>query len=170
MVLMKAICLFILLAVSNLFAGESITAGNFVFTPEKPWVVQDSPSHMLKGVAQYGEEGPLLKFYHFGPGQGGGVEANVTRWKKQFEGEVKVTPEKLTYDKQEVAIVMMEGTFLDGPIMARKTAKEGYILLGAIIPHENGDVFLKMTGPKVNMVKTKDDFKKLVASAFAKEK
>ncbi len=167
---MKAICLFLLLAASSLFAGESITAGNFVFTPEKPWVVQDSPSHMLKGVAQYGEKGPLLKFYHFGTGQGGGVEANITRWKKQFEGEVKVTPETLTYDKQEVAIVTMEGTFLDGAIMARKTAKEGYLLLGAIIPHATGDVFLKMTGPKAEMEKSKADFKKLVASAFAEEK
>ena len=167
---MKAIYLFFLLAASSLFAGESITAGNFVFTPEKPWVVQDSPSHMLKGVAQYGEKGPLLKFYHFGTGQGGGVEANVTRWKKQFEGEVKVTPEKVTYDKQEVTIVTMEGTYLDGPIMARKTPKEGYILLGAIIPHATGDVFLKMTGPKAEMEKSKEDFKKLIASAFAEEK
>jgi hypothetical protein len=120
-------------------------------------------------MATYGEKGPMVKFYHFGFGQGGGVDANVTRWKKQFEGEVKVTPEKLSYDKQEVTIVMMEGTFLDGGIMERKTPKEGYVLLGAIIPHAGGDVFLKMTGPKAVLLKAKGDFKKLVASAFTKE-
>jgi hypothetical protein len=165
---MKAL-LFFLLAASRLFAGETITAGNFIFSPPKPWVVQDTPSHMLKGAATHGEKGPMVKFYHFGTGQGGGVEANVIRWKKQFEGEVKVTPEKLAYDKQEVTIVMMEGTFLDGGIMERKTSKEGYLLLGAIIPHANGDVFLKVTGPKADLSKAKRDFKKLVASAFTKE-
>jgi len=163
---MKAICLFLLLSVSSLFAGETITAGNFVFTADKPWVVQDSPSHMLKGIAKHGEKGPLLKFYHFGAGQGGGVEANITRWKKQFEGEVEVTPETLTYGEQQVSVVTMAGTFLDGPMMARKVPKEGYLLLGAIIPHETGGVFLKMTGPKADVEKSKADFKKLLASAF----
>ena len=165
---MKAF-LFFLLAASRLFSGETITAGNFIFSPPKPWVVQDTPSHMLKGASTYGEKGPMVKFYHFGTGQGGGVEANLIRWKKQFEGEVKVASEKLTYDKQEVTIVMMEGTFLDGGIMERKTPKEGYLLLGAIIPHASGDVFLKVTGPKADLSKAKGDFKKLVASAFTKE-
>lgn len=160
----------LLLTIFGLHADETITAGNFQFTAKKPWVNIDYPSHMVKGAITHGEKGPLLKFYHFGKGQGGGVEANMKRWKKQFEGETKVTQEKVTFGKQEVAIVVMEGTFLDGGIMERKTPKEGYALLGAVIPHEGGDVFLKMTGPAANVKKSQEDFKKLIATAFAKEK
>lgn len=163
---------FILLFITiiGLHADETITAGNFLFTAQKPWVVQDNKSHMVKGAVTYGEKGELLKFYHFGPGQGGGVEANVGRWKKQFEGEVKVTQQKIMHGKQEVAIVLMEGIYLDGGMMERKTAKEGYALLGAIIPHKGGDVFMKMTGPGVNVKTAQKDFKKLIATAFSEEK
>ncbi|MGJ8697828.1 MAG: hypothetical protein ACSHYF_16035 [Verrucomicrobiaceae bacterium] len=166
---MKALVLFVALSVSRLVAGESIVAGNFEFRPAKPWVVQEVTSHMVKGALTYGEKGPLLKFYHFGKGQGGGVQANVQRWKKQFEGEVKVTQEKIMYDEQEVAIVLMEGIFLDGGIMERKTPKEGYAMLGAVIPHESGDVFLKMSGPAAEVKKSHEDFKKLIVTGFTGE-
>lgn len=155
--------------ICGLHADETITAGNFQFTAKKPWVAIDYPSHMVKGAITYGGKGPLLKFYHFGAGQGGGIAANMKRWKKQFEGESIVTQEKIIYGKQEVAIVLMEGTFLDGGIMQRKTPKEGYALLGAVIPHEGGDVFLKMTGPAATVKKSQEDFKKLIATAFSKE-
>lgn len=164
------IIVLLLLSIFSLTAEETITAGNFQFTAQKPWVVIDYPSHMVKGAVTHGEKGSLLKFYHFGRGQGGGVEANLKRWKKQFEGETKVTQEKITYGKQEVAIVLMEGTFLDGGMMERKTPKESYALLGAVIPHEGGDVFLKMTGPAAPVKKSQTDFKTLIATAFAKEK
>lgn len=163
-------CFFLLfITIIGLHANESITAGNFLFTAKKPWVVQENKSHMVKGAITYGEKGPLLKFYHFGRGQGGGVTANIGRWKKQFEGEVKVTQQKIMHGKQEVAIVLMEGTFLDGGIMERKTAKEGYALLGAVIPHEGGDVFMKMTGPGADVKKSQEDFKKLIETAFGAE-
>jgi hypothetical protein len=125
---------------------------------------------MVKGAIRYGgDKGPLLKFYHFGRGQGGGVAANLTRWKRQFEGEVKVTPEEIKHGEQKVAIVLMEGTYLDGGMMERKTPKAHYALLGAVIPHEGGDVFLKMTGPKADIKKALEDFKSLITTAFKKE-
>lgn len=162
--------LFFIASLIGLHADEAITAGNFQFTAKNPWIVQENKSHMVKGAITYGEKGPLLKFYHFGRGQGGGVAANVGRWKKQFEGEAKVTQSKVMHGKQEVAIVLMEGVYLDGGMMERKTAKEGYALLGAIIPHEGGDVFMKMTGPGKDVKKSQEDFTKLIATAFVEEK
>ena len=54
-------------------------------------------------------------------------------------------------------------------MMARnKTATPEYMLIGAIIPHPSGDVFLKMLGKEADLKKTKDDFEKLIASAFEK--
>ena len=166
---MKKLFLFLVLAAGPLFAGESIKAGNFEFKPPAPWIVEEYPSHMVKGALRHSAKAPLLKIYHFGAGQGGGVEANITRWKKQFEGEVQVTPEKKTYGKQEVTIVSMDGTYLDGEMMEKKTPKEGWTMLGAIIPHETGDVFLKVAGPSAEIAKSKKDFEALIASAFPKE-
>lgn len=162
--------LILLTTIISLSAGESITAGMFQFTPEKPWVVVDYPSHMVKGALTHGEKGPLLKFYHFGQGQGGGIEANLKRWNKQFEGEAKVTKSEISYGKQKVAIVLMAGTYLDGGIMERKTPKENYALLGAVIPHAQGDVFLKMTGPAGEIKNAQADLKALINSAFPLEK
>ena len=48
------------------------------------------------------------------------------------------------------------------------TATPEYMLIGAIIPHPSGDVFLKMLGKEADLKKTKADFEKLIASAFEK--
>jgi hypothetical protein len=163
---MKAIFLFLVLGISPLLAGDPIKAGNFEFQPPAPWIAEDYPSHMVKGALRHSAKAPLLKIFHFGPSRDSGIEANIKRWKKEFEGEVKITPEKKIYGMQEVAIVTMEGIFLDGGIMERKTEKEGWSLLGAIIPHETGDVTLKVAGPSAEIVKMKKDFEELLASAF----
>ncbi|MEN8773976.1 MAG: hypothetical protein ABF379_12970 [Akkermansiaceae bacterium] len=166
---MKSFAIIWVLSLSLLSAQDPFKVGNFTFTPGKSWIVSESKSHMVKATLNHGKKnGPLLKFYHFGEGQGGGVEANIQRWKKQFEnGEAKVTPEEKTFGDQKLTIVTMTGTYMVGPMMQRdKTATPGYMLLGAIIAHPSGDVFLKMLGKEVDVKETKADFEKLVSSAF----
>lgn len=168
---MKLITILWALSLSLLAAQNPFKVGNFTFTPDKTWVAAETGSHMVKAALNHGKkDGPLLKFYHFGQGQGGGVEANVQRWQKQFEnGEAKVTPEEKTFGDQKLTIVTMTGTYMVGPMMQRnKTATPNYMLLGAIIPHPTGDVFLKMLGTEADVKKTKADFEKLIASAFKK--
>lgn len=167
---MKAILFLLLTGAGSLLAEVSIKAGSFEFKPAEPWIVQESTSHMVKAALKHSKDGPELKIYHFGEGQGGGVEANISRWKKQFEGEVKVAQEEKAYGKQKVVIVLMEGTFLDGPIMQRnKTPREGWSMLGAVIPHPTGDVFFKVAGPTADITKARKDFESLIASAFPAE-
>jgi hypothetical protein len=168
---MKFITVLWALSLSLLSAQDPFKVGNFTFKPTKSWVVSESKSHMVKATLNHGKkDGPLLKFYHFGEGQGGGVEANIQRWKRQFEnGEAKVTPEEKTFGDQKLTVVTMTGTYMVGPMMQRnKTATPGYMLLGAVIPHASGDVFLKMLGKEADVKKTKADFEKLIASAFEK--
>jgi len=167
---MKVIFFLLMIGANSLLAEISIKAGNFKFLPTDPWVVQEPGSHMVKGALTHTGKGPLVKIYHFGEGQGGGIDASIKRWKKQFDGEVKVTPEEKTYGKQKVAIVTMNGTFLEGSIMQRnKTPRAGWTLLGAIIPHPSGDVFFKSAGPTADIMKIKKDFERLIASAFPKK-
>ena len=168
---MKAIAILWALSISFLLAEEAkFTVGNFTFKASESWIKAPS-SPMGKAALNHGKkDGPLLKFYHFGQGQGGGVNANLERWKRQFkEGEAKVTPEEKTYGEQKLTIVTMIGTYMVGPRMSRdKVATPDHMLLGAVIPHPSGDVFLKMTGKEADLKKVKADFEKLIASAFAK--
>ena len=174
---MKFIAIFWALSASLLLAEVTkFKVGNFSFTASDSWI-QGASSHMVKAAFNHGKkEGPLLKFYHFGARQGGGVQANLERWKKQFqdhqdETKVKVTPEEKTYGDQKVIIVTMTGTYMVGGIMERnKVATPNFMLLGAIIPHPTGDVFLKMTGPEADLKKVKADFEKLISSAFPAKK
>ena len=167
---MKIIAILWALSLGLLMAVEPFKVGNFTFKPGNGWLAAPK-SPMVKAALNHGKkDGPLLKFYHFGQGQGGGVKANITRWKRQFQnGEAKVTPEEKIYGDQKLTVVTMTGTYMVGPMMARdKKPTPDYMLLGAIIPHPSGDVFLKMTGPQADLDKVKSDFEKLVASAFPK--
>jgi hypothetical protein len=167
---MKFIAIFWALTLSLLSAEDTqFTVGNFTFKASDSWIKAPS-GPMVKAALNHGNKnGPLLKFYHFGKGQGGGVKANLDRWKGQFQGETKVTPEEKTYGGQKVTIVTMTGTYLVGPPFGgNKVATPDHMLLGAIIPHPDGDVFLKMTAPEADLNKVKADFEKLIASAFPK--
>ena len=158
-------CLWIIFSASLIADEGGMTVGHFTFKGGDPWVKAPT-SPMVKAAVSHGKEGPVLKFYHFGQGQGGGIEANLKRWKGQFEGEAKMTREDRTYGGQKVAIVTITGTYLVGPPFGQKVATPGQALLGAVIAHPSGDVFLKMTGKEDEVTKTKADFLKLIESAF----
>ena len=110
------------------------------------------------------EDGELTVFY-FGPGQGGGIDANVDRWVKQF-GEVKPSDVKRA-DREANGLVqhtveLESGTFSGG--MGGGKPKENFGLVGGIVESPSGAYFLKMTGPSKTVKKAKPDFYKLLDS------
>ena len=117
----------------------------------KGWVAQQPSSSMR--VAQYGLPGPAgeatLGIFFFGPGQGGGVEANIERWHGQFKQEDGQPAQGRRWTQQvgdiEIAGLDVSGTFSGGMVSAE--TKAGYRMLGAIAVHRSGTVFFKMTGP-----------------------
>lgn len=82
-------------------------------------------------------------------GAGGGVKANVERWKGQF---TKLTAQKEDAKKVagvEVHVIDLAGTYKDqrGPFAPAET-RENYRMLGAIIVDEKlGSYFVKFYGP-----------------------
>lgn len=151
--------------------GKLTVAGlNFKFAA--PWKAVESSSSMRAGTLQCVVEGadkPVeTVFYYFGPGQGGDVDANVGRWFSQFEGEPEKSREEIAAGDKKITLVKATGTYLDGPFGGPKTPKAGYMLLGAIVPAAEANVFIKLTGPKDALLKLLDGFKKLAASPFAK--
>lgn len=103
-------------------------------------------------------------------GAGGGVEANVERWKKQF---AKLTADEAKEEKiagQTVHIIELKGDYKDqrGPF-APAVLKEDYTVLGAIVVTDKlGDYFLKLYGPSETISENKEKFTGMVKSLKVK--
>jgi len=108
-------------------------------------------------------------------GQGGGIEANVERWKGQFrqpDGKpVDVKAGKSTIHGMAVTTLDISGDYswMGGPMAAEKSVKSGYRLLGAIVEGAGGNIFLKFTGPAKAIAANQKKFEQLLES-FDKER
>jgi hypothetical protein len=107
---------------------------------------------------------------YFGPGQGGGVDANVERWKGQLLGpDGKPAPakvEKRTLRGVSVVVIDSSGgyTGMGGPMAAAAKPEPGYRLLGAIVEGPGGNLFFKLTGPAKTIAANQKNFEQLLAS------
>jgi hypothetical protein len=163
---------------SNLIARAEAPAtfevGSFKFQRPAAWEWIEVPEGMRAmrkaQITVPGKDGGKpaeIIFYHFGAGQGGDTQANVTRWVAQFSD--KTTPEKI--DKKDAAgttatFVSVTGTYQSGMPMGPKTPMPGYALLGAILDDsEGGSVFVKMTGPESVVKDATPAFNDFITSA-----
>lgn len=113
--------------------------------------------------------------YFFGPGQGGGVQANVDRWKNQVLGpdgkpaKAKIT--RRTIHGLPVTTVDSSGAYtgMGGPMAAAQTVSHGYRLIGVIVEGPAGNVFLKFAGPEKTVALNEPKFERMLDS-FAKGK
>lgn len=95
------------------------------------------------------EAGEVAVFY-FGPGQGGGVQANLERWEGQFAQKTGAPKSsKSTVAGMAVTSIDVSGTYAAsaGPMSPTKVNKPGFRMLGAIVEAPQGAVFFKFTGP-----------------------
>jgi hypothetical protein len=107
---------------------------------------------------------------YFGPGQGGGVEANVERWRGQVLG-ADGKPAAAKIDKRTargipMTVIDSTGTYtgMGGPMMAGSTPTAGYRLIGAIVEGAGGSVFFKLTGPAKTIAAQQKNFEQLLSS------
>lgn len=99
---------------------------------------------------------------------GGGVDANINRWAKQF-GSAEPKTERRSPNGLKVTVVEITGTYASGGMMGGPaTPKENFMLLGAVVDGGERQHFFKMTGPKKTVTAAKKDFDALVASFRAK--
>jgi len=158
------------------FAAENtatFNVGEFAFQTPSGWESIKVNSPMRKAQLKVSGEGKTsaeVVFFHFGPGGGGGTQANIDRWFSQFQEpkeklnakteEVKVKGRKVTY-------VQAEGTYMSGMPGEAKTPQPGTTLLGAILASEEGDVFIKFTGPSALAKTSQPAFRKMIEGATA---
>ena len=109
---------------------------------------------------------------YFGPGQGGGVEANVERWIGQFQAPDGGPADKLaktttrTINGIKVTVVDVTGTYLfrPAPMAPRATPKPGYRMLAAVVEGPQAPVFFKLTAPKKTTDAAEEAFNQMLAS------
>ncbi len=149
---------------------KAFAVGGLNFNSPAGWTWVTTASPMRK--AQFnvaGTDGAAeVVFFHFGKGQGGSVQANIDRWLGQFaepKDQLNTRTEKKSVAGREITYVFAEGTYLSGPPFGQKTPVKDQALVGAIITNEDGDVFVKMTGPKTTTGQAEAAFRTLVESA-----
>ncbi len=153
----------------------SLKVSEFTFSFAKPWVQQQVTSSMRAGQFLYDHEDEGLTdvelvLFFFGAGGGGGTQANIDRWIGQFEGTPETKTEEKEMGDKKVTLLTAKGTYLEsmgGPFSGNKTPKADYTMLAAILPSDQGDVFLKLTGPTKSVEAMGDAFLKFTASPFA---
>lgn len=170
---------FLLLPVGLRAEEDTLKVSEFTFSYGKPWVRQQVASSMRVGQFLYDHEDESLAdvelvVFFFGVGGGGGVQANIDRWLGQFEGAPESKTEEKEMGGKKVVLLTAKGTYLEtapgaGPFSGgAKTAKPDYTMLAAILPSEQGDVFIKVTGPTKSVEAMREAYDKFIASPFAK--
>ncbi len=138
------------------------------------WKVPDGwkempPRPMRKTTYQAeGAAGPAeIGVFYFGPSDGGGVEANITRWIGQFDGASKDDAKRAENKVGELTVhtVRIEkGTYSSGMPGAAATAQEGWGMHAAVVETPAGAYFFKMLGPAATVSEQDSNFASLLQS------
>jgi hypothetical protein len=113
-------------------------------------------------------EGGECAVYYFGQGQGGSAEANIDRWKGQFEGskDAAAKVEKRTIHGLKVTTLDVSGAYtgMGGPSAPQGPPKQGYRLLGALVEGPQGTIFFKFAGPLKTVAQNQSAFEKMLST------
>jgi hypothetical protein len=167
-----------IISLSGLRAEEHATfpVGEFTFARPSNWEWVESTSKMRKAQLKVTDEASKasasVAFYYFGTNGAGGVQANVDRWFKLFSepsDQINAKVEHTTVGKTKLTYVQAEGTYNSGMPGGPTTPMPGYALVGAILESEDGNVYVRMTGPKAWVKSLVVDFKKMIESGPKKD-
>lgn len=151
-------------------SGDEIAAPGAVFRLPESWQQEQPSSGMRLAQASIpGEGGPgQLTVFYFGPGGGGGVDANLQRWIGQMAVDPSTTPQRDTFEvaAYKVTWIQVEGTLQPSTMGVGPTeAQPDSMLLGAVIEGNQGPWFFKATGPEATLVAEKENFLAMLRSA-----
>jgi len=150
------------------------SAGGLQWTPPAGWKSEGAlpmrAATYLVAPAPGDQAGAECAVFFFGAGQGGGIDANLERWKGQFHGSdgkaAAARVGKRTIRGLNVTTVDTSGEYtgMGGPMASSPRGVPGYRLLGAIVEGPGGNVFVKFTGPAKTMAANQGKFEQLLAS------
>ncbi len=148
--------------------GSAIVAPGAVFDLPAAWRSETPTSSMrLAQAAIPGEAGDgQLTVFYFGPGGGGGVEANLQRWVGQIDATGE--PSRQTFDQGAFRVTWLEveGTLKPSTMGVGPTEPQpGSRMLGAVVEGAEGPWFFKATGPADTLEGERDNFLSMLRSA-----
>lgn len=154
-------------------AGGLVSVAGISFLPPKGWRAE-APSSSMR-VAQFSIPGKSgagpasLVVYYFGKNQGGSPAENVARWEGQFTDpagqKARGSVAKITRNGLEITTVTAAGTYDAGiPMGGASTPEPNSALWGAIVSGPEGNVFLKVTGPRPTVSASEKDFEELLST------
>jgi len=148
--------------------------GSIDFDLPAKWQSQTPDTQMRLAQASIpGTGGPgQLAVFFFGPGGGGGTDANIQRWIGQMEPAPGSNPQPQTFQTgsgYKVTWVEVAGTLKASTMGTGPTADQpGARLLGAVVEGPGGPWFFKATGPDATLVGAREDFLAMLKSVRAK--
>jgi len=129
--------------------------GALLWTAPAEWEARKPSSSMR--LAEYilsGSAGAAeLTIFYFGPGGGGGVDANISRWIGQFtnaDGSAAKGDRSVIEGPVKTYLVQSRGTFNAG-MAGSGPPKEDQRMLGAIAESPVGLYFFKLVGPEATV-------------------
>lgn len=152
---------------------KAFTVGEFTFASPAGWEWVPVTSSMRKAEWKVESKDKQQKaeviFFHFGESGGGSTQANVDRWLAQFQEpreKLNSKVETAKINNRAVTFVQAEGTYMSGMPGGSKTPQPNWMLLGAILESEKGNVFVRMTGPAALVKESHANFRKMIESAL----
>ena len=173
------VCGFWLCTIALLTAADgpaTFKVGEFTFSRPADWQWVEVNSVMRKAQMKVTDaakkESAEVIFFFFGEGGGGLTQANIDRWQSQFaEPKEKLNSkvENLTVSGRKVTYVQAEGTYQSGMPGGPKTPQPNTMLMGGIIESDQGNVFIRLTGPVTLAKAAQAEFRKMVEGAMGKK-
>jgi hypothetical protein len=151
--------------------GTPIDAAGLTIGLPSGWQPEAPSSNMRAAQATIdGSAGPgQLAVFFFGPGGGGGVDANIDRWISQMESP-GATPARETFDANglRVTAIDLSGTLKASTIGSfPSTDQPGYRMLAAVVEGPGGPWFLRAVGPEATMAEQREAFFAMLRGARA---
>jgi len=141
-----------------------------------PSEFKEVPTRSMMRHATYSVEGKdgaaEIAVFYFGPGQGGEIEANISRWVSQFKDAAAddvIRDAREANGLKQSIVSVKSGTFASGMPGGPQGPQTAWGLEGAIIEAPSGRYFFKMTGPATTVESSRKAFAKLLESAKVKE-
>lgn len=134
--------------------------------------VEEQPTSSMR-LAQYripgsnADQQAQLVLFYFGQGQGGTVEANISRWQSQFSnpqgGSVKADISNIDANGVPATVVELRGDYARGTGMGPVgTASPDQILLASIVETTRGNVYIQLHGPAAVVSNHRDAYLKFI--------
>jgi hypothetical protein len=161
--------------------GGASTGGQFQVSPgssreigmtwdvPKDWLTEIKGEVRLATYVVPGKSGANdgeCAVYYFGPGQGGSTEANLTRWRDEFEPLDRSDVGHREVGGVKVTTLDASGTYAGHTMRQedRSGPSPHWGLLAAIAEGPNGNVFFKLSGPAATVQAARPAFGRMIGS------